>query len=318
MPRCVVRLLSECGYNLISTINDIRAEHINDIELFIEQNLKEVIDGLNCCNASTYQNQNQFKFLPAHRNLILGLPAKIQAMKTAEKKNVESRKKKNILALHNENVGELEVPVIDQTQLTEQILQELLTKLHVFGRSLHLIAVERIAIGNLVDVTFTLGENVIGQCKVMCPYCSRSYLCRYDRIWGMSNLNKHFRSHANENVTGFTQQNVNILTHTVNNDDADLDNNVYRNNRDDDDTQIEMVQNENVMEDSDIDMEDEATNDLQLHQHIPFDLGFGTDDESDNDSFRRTINLRIESLESPENVEAPPRRLLRNRRQPRK
>lgn len=313
LPQCVVKLLSECGYNLMSTINDIRAEHIDDIEMFIEQNFRGVIDGLNCCNASTYQNQNQFKFLPAYRNLILGLPAKIQAMKTEGKKNVESRKKKNILTPHNENAEELEVPVIDQTQLTDQILQELLTKLHDFGRSLNLSAVKRIAIGNIVDITFTFGENVIGQCKVMCPYCSHSYLCRYNHIWGTSNLNKHFRSHANENINGSTQQYVNIATHTASNDDADHDNNDNR--VDDDDAQLEMEQNEN---DNDIDMVDEVTNDVQLHRHISFDLGFGTDDEADDDSFRRTIDLRIESLESPEMVETPPRRQLRNRRQPRR
>lgn len=72
-------------------------------------------------------------------------------------------------------------------------------------------------------------------------------------------------------------------THTGFNDDADLDNNDNRNNRvddDDHDAQFEMEQNENAMEDNDIDMMDDLTNDVQLHQHISFDLGFGTDDES--------------------------------------
>lgn len=78
-------LLSECGYNMVSTFADFRPEHLGEIETYIDQNLKSTIANFTCCNASTYQSQTVFKFLPAHRNLVVNFPSKILAMNSKEK-----------------------------------------------------------------------------------------------------------------------------------------------------------------------------------------------------------------------------------------
>lgn len=52
------------------------------MELYIELNLKHVVKMFKCCHADTYQNQKQFKFLPAHRKVLLNMKAQIAEMKS--------------------------------------------------------------------------------------------------------------------------------------------------------------------------------------------------------------------------------------------
>lgn len=85
----MVTLLKECGYNLDSTLSDFNIENVHECESYIDQNLRGLIDQLICCNSETYQNQTVFKFLPAHRNFLLGLSAKIKLMK----QSVRSKKR---------------------------------------------------------------------------------------------------------------------------------------------------------------------------------------------------------------------------------
>lgn len=76
LPPCFVSLLRESGYNLMSTLSGFRT---NDIA-GIEDRLKYLIQSFKCCNANTYQRQEIFQFLPAHRNLLVNMP-EIQLMK---------------------------------------------------------------------------------------------------------------------------------------------------------------------------------------------------------------------------------------------
>lgn len=81
-PPCVVTLLKECGYNEISTLSVLPSENVDELENYIEQNLKHVVAELKCCNSSTYLSQNVFKFVPAHKNFILNIKKRIDYMKS--------------------------------------------------------------------------------------------------------------------------------------------------------------------------------------------------------------------------------------------
>lgn len=80
-PPCVIKLLKECGYNSFSTIIEFSETDVEYMEQFINENLKYVLTDLKCCNAISYQKQTKFKFLPAHRNLILNLKSRMSSIK---------------------------------------------------------------------------------------------------------------------------------------------------------------------------------------------------------------------------------------------
>lgn len=78
-PPCLIKLLKECGYNSYSTITDFTEMDINNMEQFINENLKYVVADFKCCNAISYQKQTKFKFLPGHRNFILNLKCRLSS-----------------------------------------------------------------------------------------------------------------------------------------------------------------------------------------------------------------------------------------------
>lgn len=92
-PPCVVKLLKECGYSTSSTLHEFTSKNIDEMEEFIEENSKEVLSNLNCCNASTYKNQKVFKFLPAHRKFIISLSAKHLEMKRISSQSQQTQSK---------------------------------------------------------------------------------------------------------------------------------------------------------------------------------------------------------------------------------
>lgn len=92
-PKCVIRLLKECGYCTSATLHEFTQDDIAEMEKFIEINCKDLISKLNCCNATSYKNQKVFKFLPAHRKFVLSLNAKYQKTKnnsSASKSSIQS------------------------------------------------------------------------------------------------------------------------------------------------------------------------------------------------------------------------------------
>lgn len=79
-PPCLIKLLLECGYSCSATIQEMSSEDINDIELYIEENLKHIVEDLECCHSDAYRNQKKFRFLPAHRKFVQSLKSRIKQM----------------------------------------------------------------------------------------------------------------------------------------------------------------------------------------------------------------------------------------------
>lgn len=92
-PKCVIRLLKECGYCTSATLHEFTQDDIAEMEKFIEINCKDLISKLNCCNATSYKNQKVFKFLPAHRKFIISLSAKHLEMKRISSQSQQTQSK---------------------------------------------------------------------------------------------------------------------------------------------------------------------------------------------------------------------------------
>lgn len=106
-PPCVVKLLEECGYIHSSTITKFTLDDIEQLEVYIDTNLRSIIEELKCCNASSYKSQQRFKFLPGHRKFILSLKDRISLLDKCESDDKTPKlnhKVPRLLQLLNENV----------------------------------------------------------------------------------------------------------------------------------------------------------------------------------------------------------------------
>lgn len=243
----------------MSTVIDLKADDVPGLETHIDQNLKVLIDTFQCCNAETYKNQAQFQFLPAHRSLIYNLPSKIQTMK--EKRSKKSKPARKIRTYVIDEKDD-DIEIVQQNEIVEQTQKELLKKLHEFGRLKNYEIVEQMSMANIKDTVFSFGDEITGQCHIVCPYCTNKYMTRYDKIWMTSNINKHFREHE-------TQCGENMENEQPEND-----------NPKESDQNVEIAVSE-----------------------------FGAGDETNDESLSKTIQLQIDSLDSPEKM--PPRKYPR-------
>lgn len=78
LPPCIIKILEEVGYSTSMSISSIQPADIECIEEFVNGDLRHILNELTCCNSETYKNQNEFRLLPGHRNMILNLKNYLQ------------------------------------------------------------------------------------------------------------------------------------------------------------------------------------------------------------------------------------------------
>lgn len=88
-PECVKRFLCHAAYDTKNSCLLLDEKSIVELEQYIMETGKEIIEQLSCCNSQSYQNQQQFRFLPGHRSCILAIPNQIRDM---EAMNFKKRK----------------------------------------------------------------------------------------------------------------------------------------------------------------------------------------------------------------------------------
>lgn len=76
LPICIKTILSACSYDSLLGISQLNESTLDEVEQFVDKN-RHITAELGCCNADTYRNLVKFRFLPAHRILILRLPGYI-------------------------------------------------------------------------------------------------------------------------------------------------------------------------------------------------------------------------------------------------
>lgn len=298
LPPCVVTLLKECGHNFMSTLRDFDAQNLQECEEYINLILRDLIDSLECCNADTYKNQAVFKFLPAHRNLLLGLPAKIQIMKGVHPNRRVLRPNQNPpVEIRDENQQDE-----NENDISDQLHKDLQQKLSEFGAKHGMESVENMPLANITNVVFRFGENVTGECRIKCPYCENSYKVKYDKNWKLSNIYKHFRDHPRIQI----EEEIEV----------EVDEEIINENAETEHQEVELDTLDNIDENDN--QEEEATEYENDENHNANQIV--NDSESNQESNDKstvackTVSVVIERMNSPEEL-AGIKKQLRSRKQ---
>lgn len=71
LPLCVKKILIFSAYECANSLRLLNEEKIVEIEKYVSDFGRSIIDELNCCHSEKYRNQRTFKFLPGHRSLLM-------------------------------------------------------------------------------------------------------------------------------------------------------------------------------------------------------------------------------------------------------
>lgn len=92
IPECLKIILRDCGFDNALALELIDENAIKDIESYMQENGKEIIDGLNCCNSDKYKRQNVFGFTPGHKRTIVAISEKARELNEAAVDPLSNRK----------------------------------------------------------------------------------------------------------------------------------------------------------------------------------------------------------------------------------
>lgn len=76
ISNCLKEILRNCGFDNALVVELIDEHAIKDMESFMQENGKGIIDTLNCCNSDKYKGQDVFVFTPGHKRTILAIAEK--------------------------------------------------------------------------------------------------------------------------------------------------------------------------------------------------------------------------------------------------
>lgn len=74
---CLKQIVFQCGLNDALSLKSITGKHLSEIEEYVDSIRETILDGFGCCHKDIYRNQDKFRFLPAHKIVILNWPAEI-------------------------------------------------------------------------------------------------------------------------------------------------------------------------------------------------------------------------------------------------
>lgn len=181
LPECVKTILKHSAYDSAETLGLLDGIHVSEIEMYINETDHSVIDNLSCCNSSTYQNQQQFRFLPGHKGIILAIPAQISKMKAA--KNTRGQRSLEFKKM------------LTKAELLELLLKKLNNFFSKAGWTTHSLFTE----AHLSSFQMRISDNAMtAQCNVKCVHCSAESLSVYRNSWGISNIIRHLKTHLNK------------------------------------------------------------------------------------------------------------------------
>lgn len=78
LPICLRKILDFSAYDNANSLRLTDEVQISEIEKYMTNFGRSVIDQLNCCHSEKYKNQTKFKFLPGHRSTLLNLSKQVQ------------------------------------------------------------------------------------------------------------------------------------------------------------------------------------------------------------------------------------------------
>lgn len=177
-PICIKGILRYAAYDSISSCVLLNEQRISDVEQFITENGRSFIESLVCCNSTTYQSQQTFRFLPGHKTSILAIPNQIHDMQATKKKKLK--------------------PLTEFKKLmTSAELKELLLKKLSHGVEKLGFETDSVMNEHLSEVqTLIVNNEMTAKCTIKCFQCDVALNLIYKGSWRLSNLLRHFKSHV--------------------------------------------------------------------------------------------------------------------------
>lgn len=190
LPQFLVEILKNCGYDSPISLELLDEEKIKEIEQFIEINF-------GCAHSlvrdTIYENKEQFKFLPGHLTLLLGL--KIYANKFIDSGLRKSKIKSKELSRDLDTITE-EVEVLSDQELNK--LKSILVKKIVnFCRKIN-VDTEKLSdesVGQDIDTIIKTNGELVYKTTFACPICEVRIPCIHNQHWQVSNLERHIKTH---------------------------------------------------------------------------------------------------------------------------
>lgn len=167
-PNCIKTLLLSAGYDINSSLANLNAEKIAEIEQYLNLN-KGIIENLDCCYSEEYKSLDIFQFLPGHKAILLMIPDMIGVAKN----------------------------VVSDQELKSSLIKKLMTACAKAGTQL---PAGTISEANLLQFHRPTNEiDTVCKCTFSCPFCSKTYTIKYKSYWMTQNAWKHLKfAHINK------------------------------------------------------------------------------------------------------------------------
>lgn len=179
-PKCIKTLLIGAAFDSSSSLSNITADSITDIQRNVN-NHREILNNLNCCYSDKYKDMVHFEFLPGHRTMISNIPSLLNIQAKNPWKNHKKKQTKS------------------EVQVTEQLLNLLQRTLVKAAQENNRGNVDApmISEGNLYDFRQddTSENETIYKCRFICPYCDETFALSYRKFWISSKVTKHIKNH---------------------------------------------------------------------------------------------------------------------------
>lgn len=162
-----------------------------------------------------YSEVKPFLFLPGHRKLLFTLPTKIHGFK-----NNKSRKNLFNIAKSqaSTSIEEEYIELLTDTE-TDVLIQNLIKKLNSSARLIGLSAVftqSEIVSGieTYISHTAIKLKNPSYKCMVKCALCNKRIPCTHNKLWQISNFEKHLKIHLSCHAINNPEDNNNANNNT--------------------------------------------------------------------------------------------------------
>lgn len=179
-PPCIRNWLIAAGYNKLLALSELNEEKLAMVEGYINKS-KELITKVKCCYKDEYKKQTEFRFLPGHKSLILGIREKIKEMK-------ETR---------DQSIKNMRTPKPKMTRSEVELKSALIENLKTYATELGLpplVITER----NILNFKQNIDiDNKTYTCVFSCPFCTKVTPVHYRTFWMSSNITKHLKIHVN-------------------------------------------------------------------------------------------------------------------------
>lgn len=185
-PPCIKSILISSGYDKLNSLRQIDAEKVNEIEMFVNEN-KDLINNLKCCFKDQYQKPGEFRFLPGHKALILGISKQIdqieQMKSLVRKKTTKDPSSKSL----------------SDADLKRKLVSNLLK---YTGKLNYQFPDEAISERNIMDFKRGLeNDDYVCKCRFSCSVCSKNFPLVYKSFWMTSNVTLHLKKHIEADKT---------------------------------------------------------------------------------------------------------------------